>query len=53
MKQRLLLILSILSIRVLSCPKHQVQVINDLNASNTLAVWQSVMSRMKKGGYGE
>jgi hypothetical protein len=30
MKQRLLLILSILSIRVLSCPEHQAQVIFEI-----------------------
>ena len=33
MKQRLLLILCILSIRVLSRPERQAQVINSLNAS--------------------
>ena len=33
MNQRLLLILSTLSIRVLSCPEHPGQVINSLNAT--------------------
>ena len=33
MNQRLLLILSILSIRVLSCPEHPAQVISYLNAT--------------------